>query len=43
MTWSERRWRWSADERAEILTAAFSPGAVVSQVARRYDVSAALI
>ncbi|MFB9949581.1 transposase [Rhizobium puerariae] len=39
----ERRRRWSADERAEILTAAFSPGAVVSQVARRYDVSTGLI
>jgi transposase len=39
----ERRRRWSADERAEILTAAFAPGANVSEVARRYDVSTGLI
>ena len=39
----ERRRRWSDDERLQILGEAFSPGAVVTQVARRYDVSTALI
>lgn len=34
---------WSDEERLEILREAFSPGAVVSQVARRYDVSRGLI
>jgi transposase len=39
----ERRRRWSDDERLQILGEAFSPGAVVTQVARRHDVSTALI
>jgi transposase len=39
----ERRRRWSDEERLQILSEAFSPGAVVTQVARRYDVSTALI
>jgi transposase len=39
----ERRRRWSDDERLQILDEAFSPGAVVTQVARRHDVSTALI
>ena len=39
----ERRRRWSDDERLQILGEAFSPGAVVTQVARRYDISTALI
>ncbi|MDO6416078.1 transposase [Sphingomonas sp. BIUV-7] len=39
----ERRRRWSDDERLRILGEAFSPGAIVTQVARRYDVSTALI
>lgn len=39
----ERRRRWSDEERLQILGEAFSPGACVSQVARRYDVSTALI
>jgi len=39
----ERRRRWSDDERLRILGEAFSPGAVVTQVARRYDISTALI
>lgn len=34
---------WSDEEREEILREAFSPGACVSQVARRYDVSRGLI
>jgi transposase len=36
----ERRRRWSDEDR---LDEAFSPGAIVTQVARRYDVSTALI
>ncbi|WP_242127326.1 transposase [Sphingobium sp. Sx8-8] len=39
----ERRRRSSDDERLQILGEAFSPGAVVTQVARRHDVSAAQI
>ncbi|MDL2410593.1 transposase [Rhizobium calliandrae] len=43
LTGQERRRRWSADDRLEILEAAFGPGANVSEVARRYDVSTGLI
>jgi transposase len=43
LTGPERRRRWSDDERLKILTEAFSPGACVSEVARRHDVSTALI
>lgn len=40
----ERRRRWSDDEeRLQILNEAFSPGAVVTQVARHYDISTDLI
>jgi transposase len=39
----ERRRRWSEEDRRRIVEAAFSPGAVVTDVARRYDVSTALI
>jgi transposase len=39
----ERRRRWSAEERFQILTEVFSPGGCVSEVARRYDVSTGLI
>ena len=39
----ERRRRWSDEERRQILEEAFAPGACVAQVARRYDVSTALI
>jgi transposase len=42
-TGPERRRRWSEDDRRRILAAAFSPGVVVSEVARQYDVSTALI
>jgi transposase len=43
MTGARRHREWSDEERLEILREAFSPGAVVSQVARRYDVSRTLI
>jgi transposase len=39
----ERRRRWSEEDRVRILTEAFSPGACVAEVARRHDVSTALI
>jgi transposase len=39
----ERRRRWNDDDRLRILEAAFAPGANVSDVARRFDVSTSLI
>jgi transposase len=39
----ERRRRWSDEERFEILTEAFAPGACVARVARRHEVSTGLI
>lgn len=39
----ERRRRWREDERAKILSEAFSPGACVARIARQYDVSTALV
>jgi transposase len=43
LTGPERRRRWSDGERLKIMAEAFSPGACVSEVARRHDVSTALI
>jgi transposase len=43
MTGPERRRRWSDEERLRILEAACTPGAVVAEVARRYDVCTSLI
>lgn len=43
ITGPERRRRWRAEHKAAILEEAFSPGAIVSDVARRYDVSTSLI
>lgn len=39
----ERRRRWSDEQRLQILTEAFAPGAFIAQVARRHDVSTGLI
>lgn len=39
----ERRRRWSAEQKLAIVTAAFSPGAVVTEVARRADVNSGQI
>jgi len=39
----ERRRRWSEEERLHILAEAFSPGVCVAEVARRHDVSTALV
>lgn len=35
----ERRRRWSDEQRLEILTEAFAPGACPSEVARRHEIS----
>ncbi|WFR98172.1 IS66-like element accessory protein TnpA [Rhizobium tumorigenes] len=43
LTGQERRRRWSPADRLEILEAAFAPGANVSEVARRFDVSTGLL
>ena len=39
----ERRRRWSEEQKRAIVTAAFEPGAVVRDVARRADVTPGLI
>ena len=39
----ERRRRWSEAERVSILAEAFSPGGVVADVARRFDLSTSVI
>ena len=38
ITGPERRRRWSAEQKRAIVSAAFAPGAVVSDVARRADI-----
>ncbi len=43
LTGPERRRRWNEDIREQILAAAFSPGATVADVARRFQVSTSLI
>lgn len=43
LTGARRHRDWSDEERLEILREAFSPGAVVSHVSRRYAVPRALI
>ena len=39
----ERRRRWSGDQKRAIVAAAFAPGAVVAEVARRADINTGLI
>ena len=43
LTGPERRRRWSTSDRERILAASFAPGAVVTDVARQFDVSTSLI
>jgi transposase len=43
ITGPERRRRWSEDQKRAIVAESFAPGAVVSDVARRADVSAGQI
>lgn len=40
---AQRRRRWSAADREEIVLASLAPGAVVAEVARQFDVSTSLI
>jgi transposase len=39
LTGPERRRKWSADDKARIIAETLQPGAVVSEVARRWQVS----
>lgn len=43
ITSPERRRRWSEDQKRAVVAAAFAPGAVVSEVARRADLCTSLI
>ena len=43
ITGPQRRRRWTIEERREILEASFAPGAIVADVARRYEISTSLI
>jgi transposase len=43
ITGAERRRRWNADEREQILAAVNAPGAVGAEVGRRWDVCTSLI
>lgn len=43
ITGPERRRRWSDEQKRAIVSASFAPGAVVSEVARRADVSSGQI
>lgn len=43
ITGPERRRRWSDEQKRTIVAAAFAPGAVVSEVARRADLCTSLI
>ena len=43
ITGPERRRRWRDDEKHAILMAAFTPGAIVVEVARQYEISTSLI
>lgn len=43
ITGVERRRRWTDDQKHAVVAAAFAPGAVVSEVARRADIGTGLI
>ena len=43
LTGVERRRRWSAEEKRAIVAEAFTPGAVVADVARRADINSCQI
>jgi len=43
ITGQKRRRDWTAEEKAEILAATMVPGAAVTEVARRFDVSRSLL
>ncbi len=43
ITGQDRRRKWGSEERRRILAAAFAPGAVISNVARQFDVASSMI
>jgi transposase len=43
ITGQKRRRDWTAEEKAELLAATMTPGATVTEVARRFDVSRSLL
>jgi transposase len=43
ITGRDRRRKWGSEERRRILAAAFAPGAVISNVARQFDVASSII
>ena len=43
ITGQDRRRKWGPEERRRILAAAFAPGAVISNVARQFDVASSMI
>jgi len=43
ITGRDRRRMWGSEERRRILAAAFAPGAVISHVARHFDVASSMI
>jgi transposase len=43
ITGRERRRKWGSEERRRILAASFAPGAVISNVARQFDVASSMI
>lgn len=43
ITGEDRRRKWSFEKRHLILSAAFAPGAVVSKVARQFDVASSMV
>jgi transposase len=43
ITGRDRRRKWGSEERGRILAAAFAPGAVISSVARQFDVASSMI
>ena len=43
LTGRDRRRNWSLEDRDQILTAACAPGAVISEIARRFDIASSMI
>jgi transposase len=43
ITGRDRRRKWGSEERQRILAAAFAPGAVISNVARQFDIASSMI
>jgi transposase len=43
LTGRDRRRNWSLEDRHRILTAAFAPGAVISAIARQFDIASSMI